>query len=115
MHPIQSPRFKALAILLVVALLAAQWVGLRHRIVHGSGVPAVQALNEGVSTFAVNWGDPLHHSCVAFESASVGAAVASVCFAIPIVPNIHVLALWIAFASWQAPHISYFSPRAPPA
>ena len=108
-------RHKALAIFLIVALLATQWVGLKHRVVHGSGSPSTKSSNKTASSFVVNWDDQVNHSCAAFEAAAVAAAVATPCFTLPVVPNTHVLALWVAFASWQAPHISHFSSRAPPA
>ena len=109
-------KHKHLAICLVVALLAAQWIGVVHRIVHINGWPTSQSIStKPTLTFAVKWGDQVNHSCAAFDAAAVGTALITPCIAVAIVPNVHVLALWVAFASWQAPHISHFSSRAPPA
>ncbi|EGF32556.1 hypothetical protein IMCC9480_2342 [Oxalobacteraceae bacterium IMCC9480] len=35
--------------------------------------------------------------------------------AIPVLPNLHALALWIAFASRSTPFTAHFLSRAPPA
>ncbi len=115
MHPISHSKPRALAILLIVVLLVAQWIGLAHRVVHGSQGPSIRTIGKTAAAFAGQWDDRVHHSCAAFEAATIGAALASVCLAVPVVPNTHVLALWVAFASWQAPHTSHFSSRAPPA
>ena len=109
-------KHKYLAIFLIVALLAVQWMGVVHRIVHTKGWPKSQSVSTAsAQTFTASWGDQVDHSCAAFDAAAVGAALTGPCLAVAIVPNTHVLALWVAFASWQAPHISHFSSRAPPA
>ena len=109
-------KHKYLAIFLIVALLAAQWMGVVHRIVHAKGWPTSQSVSTAAAqTFTASWGDQVNHSCAAFDAAAVGAALTGPCLAVAIVPNTHVLALWVAFAFWQAPHISHFSSRAPPA
>ena len=114
MRPIILSKHTRLAILLIVTLLVAQWTGVVHRIAHAKGWPANQSVSaESVQT--TNWGDQTTHSCAAFDAAAVGSALTGPCLAIAIVPNTHVLAMWVAFASWQAPHISHFSSRAPPA
>lgn len=109
---------KALASLLVLALLLAQWSGFNHRIVHGAGQGSAgyasvsRALSAAAATDS---GDSLHHSCLAFDAAALAATIHSAAFAGPLLPNVHVLALWIAFASWNAPFTCHFLSRAPPA
>ena len=116
MHSTIPSKHKYLAIFLIVALLAAQWMGVVHRIVHAKGWSTSQSINNSSApSYTVTWGDQVNHSCAAFDAAAVGSALTVPCLAVAIVPNTHVLALWVAFASWQAPHISHFSSRAPPA
>ena len=108
-------KHKTFAILLIAVFIAAQWVGLKHRIVHGQNASTIQTISASKSALIGNWDDKVPHSCAAFEAGTVGAALASPCFKVPIVPNLPIQAQWIAFASWQAPHTSHFSSRAPPA
>lgn len=116
MHSTLPSKHKHLAIFLIVALLAAQWMGVVHRIAHFKGWSTNQSVStESARTFPSNWSDQVNHSCAAFDAAAVGSALTGPCLPFAIVPNTHVLALWVAFASWQAPHISHFSSRAPPA
>ena len=105
---------KHFAIFLVLTVLAAQWVGVQHRVVHARAVPLAQS-STTVSPFSANWGDPAHHSCATFDAAAVGAAIASACLTASVLQNAHILALWVAYSSWRAPHLSHFSSRAPPA
>jgi hypothetical protein len=55
-----------------------------------------------------------HHSCVEYDAAAGTAGVHVDFFAPPPMPGISVLALWQAFASWDAPFVRHFSSRAPP-
>ena len=109
----------------MAALLCAQWVGMVHRVVHeGGSLSAVEAISEqefkaekaGTEKSSINalWNDTVHHSCAAFDAAALGATVNGTLFVMPILPNLHVLALWIAFCSWNAPFTCHFSSRAPP-
>ncbi len=119
----------ALAIVLIVAILSAQWVGLKHRVVHSGATGfgglsfmtaadgAVASLPSGAllaTIVAAKWDDQIHHSCAAFEAATLGSMLGSDCFVMPVLPNRHVLAVWIAFASWQPPFTAHFASRAPP-
>ncbi|MFL9927382.1 hypothetical protein PQR62_24120 [Herbaspirillum lusitanum] len=55
-----------------------------------------------------------HHSCVAYDAATLAASV-HIDFPLPpLMPGTHVLALWQAFASWDAPFVCHFFSRAPP-
>ncbi|HEV2612952.1 MAG TPA: hypothetical protein VGU61_22020, partial [Noviherbaspirillum sp.] len=54
------------------------------------------------------------HDCPLFDAATLGASVQSPPFALVPMPGTHVLALWAAFISWQAPFSCHFSSRAPP-
>jgi len=97
----------AVAILLVAALLFAQWAGLAHRADHGP--LASQHLDEPGD-------DDSHagHSCVAFDAAAVADAMTLPSFVAPALTGATVLALWAAFASWDAPPVLHFASRAPP-
>ncbi len=107
---------KALAIALVLALLLAQWSGFNHRVMHGGGQGSaeISAAAFADSAPAGESGNSAHHSCVAFDAAALGATIYCPPFVGPLLPNVHVLALWLAFASWSAPFSSHFLSRAPP-
>ncbi|ASU41606.1 hypothetical protein hmeg3_22550 [Herbaspirillum sp. meg3] len=55
-----------------------------------------------------------HHSCVEYDAASGASGIHVHFFSPPLVPGVQVLALWQAFASWDAPLVCHFSSRAPP-
>ena len=107
---------KALATVLVLAMLLAQWSGFNHRVMHGGGQgnDEISAAAFAGSTAAGESGKSAHHSCVAFDAAALGATIYSPPFAGPLLPNVQVLALWLAFASWSAPFTCHFLSRAPP-
>ena len=117
---LQHPRATALAILLAVSLLCAQWIGLVHRVVHDGGLQTLSrtlyssANATGKPGTSALWSDTFHHSCAAFDAATLGAAIDSPPFVVPVLPNLHVIASWIAFRSWEAPFRCHFSSRAPP-
>jgi len=90
--------------MLVAALLFAQWAGLSHRIDH---TPFLSAAADGYDSDA-------EHSCLAFDAAAAADAIHLPPFAAPLLASTHVLALWAAFASWDAPLVLHFSSRAPP-
>lgn len=99
----------ALAALLLVALLFAQWAGLQHRIAHAGWLsfqPAATAQFDG--------GESAQHSCAAFDAATLADNIHTVALRTPLLTSAPVLGLWIAFASWDAPLTRYFSSRAPP-
>ncbi|MFJ7567291.1 hypothetical protein ACIQW9_10070 [Herminiimonas sp. NPDC097707] len=114
------------AALLVVAVLFAQWMGLRHRIDHADrtdrqhamqAIGAASAASSSSSTLesAVEYAGEKLHSCTLFD----GMALADSAPALPFIPllqtSVQVLALWAAHASWDAPFLCHFSSRAPPA
>lgn len=96
----------AVAILLMAALLLAQWTGLAHRIDHGPLAQLHAAAEDGDT-------DGLH-SCVSFDAAAVADAITLPPPHAPLLPGAPVFALWAAFASWDAPPVLHFSSRAPP-
>jgi hypothetical protein len=114
------------AALLAIAVLFAQWMGLRHRIEHADRIDTqhvAQTLNNTSSisttgttpdTAAEYTGDK-SHSCALYD----GVALADSAPALPFIPllqtSVQVLALWAAYASWDAPFLRHFSSRAPPA
>lgn len=108
--------------LLVLALLFAQWSGYNHRILHepglaSSGVPALTYfVNSASGDYDGNGAsnNALHHSCLAFDAAALAVTIYSTPFVAPKLPNVHVLALWVAFASWYQPFTGHFLSRAPP-
>ncbi|CAL63073.1 Conserved hypothetical protein [Herminiimonas arsenicoxydans] len=111
------------AALLVVAVLFAQWMGLRHRIEHADRtgsqqtISATSAASSSGSTLesAAEYAGEKLHSCTLFD----GMALADSAPALPFIPllqtSVQVLALWAAHASWDAPFLCHFSSRAPPA
>jgi hypothetical protein len=115
MHVSQSrtPRKHASVILLVMALLLAQWSGLAHSINHAylGGIQAIISLavdsNHTDDTSS-------RHSCVAFDAAAVADTLHVTGYAASAFASARTLALWVAFASWDAPLICHFSSRAPP-
>ncbi len=106
----RTQRNAALALLLALALLFAQWAGLTHRIEHAQ-------LQQAVAHASLTGGadeSRAHHSCVAFDAATVADSIHVPPFAAPLLASARVLALWTAFTSWDAPQVRHFSPRAPP-
>lgn len=101
----------AIAWLLAIAILLAQWVGLMHRIDHA---PLQQT--HAFASFVAGDDDETdaHHSCVAFDAGAIADTIHVAPFLAHILTNTQVLALWAAFTSWDAPFIPPFSPRAPP-
>lgn len=111
MHAARTPlTFRtAAAFLLAAALLFAQWSGLAHRVDHSP-----LADTHAQSGDAEDHDTDSNHSCVAFDAVAVADAIHLPPFAVPLPTSAHVLALWTAFESWDAPLVSHFSSRAPP-
>lgn len=111
MHPARTllKSRSTVAFLLAAVLLFAQWSGFAHRIDHAplAGVQMQSDEADGHDT------EP-NHSCVAFDAAAVADAIHIPPFVAPLPANAHVLALWTAFNSWDAPLVRHFSSRAPP-
>lgn len=105
---IRSTHF-AFAVMLMMAVLFAQWVGLNHGIRHAG-------LQQSPASFAQIEGDEgeAQHSCIAFDAATLADSIPLAPYLAPLLTGARVLALWIAFASWNAPFTPYFSSRAPP-
>ncbi|MDQ7969034.1 MAG: hypothetical protein REI95_05265 [Oxalicibacterium faecigallinarum] len=98
--------------LLVLALLCAQWAGLHHRIEHAGLIsPHVLQTIEAED----NHQPEATHSCILFDGISLADATPLLPVSLPLLPGARVLALWHAFASWDAPLLCHFSSRAPPA
>ena len=102
-----------LALMLICAILFSQWLGLTHSIVHAAWENK-QSTSLTHITSVIEGGGKAHHSCAAFDDATLAAAIYSVPLNLPPLPGKHLLALWQAFASWHAPFTCHFSPRAPP-
>jgi hypothetical protein len=102
--------------LLVLALLFAQWLGLAHRIEHaGLQQTAMQAqARQAAAQANAGFDKSLDHSCALFDAAALATALNSPAAIPTLLPGTQVLALWVAFASWDAPFLCHFSPRAPP-
>lgn len=131
--PILRPtrRFAFIA-MLAMSLLFAQGMGFLHGIAHagwpggavhslideslfdeGDEHPQLASAASGDKQAAAHSGDA-HHSCAAYDAATLSAGV-HVDFPLPpLLPPARMLALWQAFASWDAPFVCHFSPRAPP-
>lgn len=110
--PIQRKHF-AVTLLLVTALLLAQWSGLAHRVKH-----ATQAVPQQYAT-QFSEGEEAHddsplHSCVAFDAAAIADLLVIVP---PTVRAFTVVESWdslAAFISHEPPLLRHFSSRAPP-
>jgi hypothetical protein len=110
-YRLSAKSLHAFALLLALALLGAQWAGVQHRIAHAD---RHQAPSASTAVDLNDTEDDIHHSCVAFDAATLADMAGVVPFAVSILPNRHVIALWVAFASWRAPLVVHFSSRAPP-
>lgn len=98
---------------LVAALLCAQWSGLHHRIEHG-GLLQASAQHQADHDHAPADREDAHHSCVLFDGLTLADTGTLLPPQLPLLPGTRVLALWTAYASWDAPPLCHFSPRAPP-
>jgi hypothetical protein len=109
---IRSIRF-VMVYILTLAMVFAHWQGLSHRISHAS-----QYQNAAGSMLASapdgSHQKALQHSCLAYDAATVAPALNTLSCVAGVLPGGQVLALWSAFASWDAPFTRYFSSRAPP-
>jgi hypothetical protein len=120
-----------IVLLLTMALLFAQWTGLKHRIVHAamtplhlqsqpllqsafSSQPDSQRPSSLASTFGSGSDTDLSHSCLAFDAATVADSIHTPPFLLPLLTSAQVLSFWAAFISWDAPLSLCFSSRAPP-
>jgi hypothetical protein len=108
----------ALAIAMAMVLVMVQALGLLHGIVHAGGQQqagySAPAFSLSLSRNTADFPGDLRHSCAAFDEATLPAALHGPVISTPVVANLHCLALWLAFASWDAPFSHYFTSRAPP-
>jgi hypothetical protein len=128
----RSLRQSAFIAVLALSLLFAQMMGFVHGIAHaGWQSGAVHSLiDESLFDYGEDHLDAaadradgeqsgrhahdLHHSCAAYDAATLSAGVHFDFPPLPLLPPVRVLALWQAFASWDAPLNCHFSSRAPP-
>jgi hypothetical protein len=113
-----------IVLLLTMVLLSAQWMGVKHRIVHARQAsaqtpssflaPAMSAVPAAPATPAAAGDIDLTHSCLSFDAATMADAVHAPPFMPLLQASAHVLSLWAAFLSWDAPPSLCFSSRAPP-
>jgi hypothetical protein len=109
--PIQRKYF-AVTLLLVTALLLAQWSGLAHRVKH-----APQSVTQSATPPSEGKEAPdgsLRHSCVAFDAATVADLLV---IASPAVRAFAAVESWrrlATFISREPPLLCHFSSRAPP-
>ena len=101
-------------LLLLCCLLAAQWLGLGHRVAHAGWNAAGQAVEETTFSGSKTNDIDLRHSCAAFDEATLPALLTTPPYRAPLLPAASVLALWTAFLSWQQPFSCHFQSRAPP-
>ncbi|WP_231502504.1 hypothetical protein [Herbaspirillum sp. RV1423] len=118
---------------LSLALLFSQFLGLAHGIAHAGWAgsidrPGHAAFDAALFNYVDDADDDLddvdgkqgaghgkhHHSCVEYDAASGATGIHAGVFSPPLIPGVRVLALWQAFASWDAPAVCHFSSRAPP-
>jgi hypothetical protein len=127
-------RSQIVVTLLVMSLLFAQALGLVHAIAHanwqgstvhslinealfdeGRAAAVLQPAADGSQHDHANaHGGDRHHSCEAFDGATLAAMMHFSFPSLPLLPPVRVLALWQAFASWDAPVNCPFLSRAPP-
>lgn len=114
---IMRRRLAPSALLLVVTLLFAQWLGLAHRIEHGRPAEVTQQVQVNLPALqgdSAGYDKALEHNCALFDGAALASVLHSPTVSLAILPGAKVLALWTAFASWDAPVLLHFSSRAPP-
>ncbi|MGB6054514.1 MAG: hypothetical protein WBG17_04660 [Burkholderiaceae bacterium] len=111
----RSRRRQALAGLLVLALLLAQWSGFQHRIAHSGFGLAASTVAAGGGPRIGSGGDSLHHSCLAFDAATLAVALHAAVPSAPALPSRLPAPQRPTFASWDAPFVPHFLTRAPPA
>lgn len=139
MNRLRSLRSVTVVALLAMSLLFAQMLGFVHGIAHAGWAPGTvhslisnalfdedddhdgPAASAAASADATDTTDTggvhahdLHHSCVAYDAAALSAGVHFDFSPLPLLPPVRLLALWLAFASWDAPLNCHFHSRAPP-
>ena len=103
----------AQALLLAVALLLAQWVGMLHRIEHAGGHLTPQAQSRLGSAHSSS--PSVAHSCVVFDGAYLADLLPTNVVDFVAAGTAHVLPPASVFAFWHGLATRHFQPRAPPA
>lgn len=111
----QRRLYRPLFALLVLALLWAQSIGLVHRVIHADRqavasivLSAVAADSSGAS------GDRHHHSCAAFDAATLTDSLPTPASGTQLTNNDAVPTRPPASRSWDASFIHFFLSRGPP-
>lgn len=101
---------------MVLALLCAQWAGLLHRVEHAGWMPQAALQTNHADEEYPTGNDPheLNHSCALFDGILLADSAPLLPIKLPLLPGTRFLALWSAYASWDAPLLCHFSSRAPP-
>lgn len=119
MHCLPSPakrRSYWLILFLTTALLATQWIGVMHRVIH-SGLTAATTQTAPLASLQNlirNTHEGSSHSCDAFDGATLAHAIGSLPVILPVVNAQFDIDQRVAFRSWSAPFFPCFSSRAPP-
>lgn len=105
-------------LLLAIAFLVAQWVGLMHRVEHPIWLETKAAFSSSTSggnkAVGANPAKESHHHCAAFDATAIGDTFA-LFLAQPIaLVTLSLAAVWPSIVSWQAPARRCFLPRGPP-
>lgn len=115
--PLSQPdrRRPRLALLLVLCLLFAQWLGLGHAVAHGNGLPDAGK----ISKVSAQAGSPIEHqksagNCAAIDAATLGAGVPMADFAVTLAPLADQPAVLPLRHGWHRLFTAHFSSRAPP-
>jgi hypothetical protein len=101
----------ASTLLLSLVLICAQWLGMHHRIAHGLHLQANGAVS---SQFKSSGKVDLNHSCALFDAAAAGDLLVLPPCGVPLLADAEHPHFSAAWSSWDAPHLPYFSSRAPP-
>jgi len=103
-------------------LLFSQWMGMQHRIAHAgwiNGQPAAlqsASVNSADADIATGEHEGRKtHSCSLVDGMALADTLTPFLFLPPAADCAKVLALWLAYQSWDAPLASFFLSRAPPA
>ncbi|HEY8607390.1 MAG TPA: hypothetical protein VIM12_09800 [Noviherbaspirillum sp.] len=109
----------ALAALLLLALLAAQWTGWQHRIAH-AGFERAQVAAHAFAAIGTPDAAPddtlAHgdHSCLLLDAAALGTGLHAAIVSLPPAPAAARAGDMEQRPSWRPRFLAHFSPRAPP-
>lgn len=117
MHRTRSPGsiFRStLATLLLLAMLAGQWTGLEHRVLHAGLGSSLDHLVPGAAGTADGADEGYAHSCQLFDAATLAAGIHSGFVSATCERAARDWRLPWPPRSWQAAFSGHFSSRAPP-